>query len=380
MKFIDKDREFDDIRPFRDEEVKGVLERLAASSGFEQGMQFMMGKYISLADESDRIDINTDLREIFSSLNTIDDFQREIVLKRMLEPMIKHTVDEITSSGLENLSKNEAYLFISNHRDITLDPALLNYILLKNGFDTVEIAFGDNLLMNDFVSDLIRVNKSFIVKRNLPIMEQLGASKQLSGYINYVIHRNQSVWIAQREGRAKDGNDLTNSAVISMISLSRREGDKPFGEFIRNLKIVPIAISYEYDPCDRLKALELYNIKTKGKHSKSATEDLVSMNRGIAGYKGRIHYSFGDPLLGDYANDKEVAKELDRSIQGGYRLWPTNYIAYDLLSGSPEYSGMYTEDEKKKFLENSDKFADDVKKIIYEIYANPVKNFMLHNK
>jgi len=378
MKLIEKDKEFDDIRPFRDEEISSVMERMVNSAGFEKGMQFMMGKYIAMTDDADKVDINTDLKAILGNINSIDDFQREIVLKRMLDPMIKHTVDGITSSGLERLSKDEAYLFISNHRDITLDPALLNYILLQNGFDTVEIAFGDNLLMNDFVSDLIRVNKSFIVKRNLPIMEQLGAAKKLSAYMNYVIHRNQSVWIAQREGRAKDGNDATNPAVLSMISLASRDSDKPFNEFIKGLKIVPLALSYEYDPCDRLKALELFNIRTKGKHEKSPTEDLVSMNRGIAGYKGRIHYSFGEPLLSDFENDKEVSKAIDVSIHKGYKLWPTNYAAHDLLNNSREYSSMYSDSEKEKFIANSANFPEEVRKIIYEIYANSVKNSLLH--
>ncbi len=365
--------DFDDIRPYRDHEVSGIMKRLAESPDFYQGIKFFMGQGTSQGNREDNI-LNS-LKKQLLEIRTVKEFQEKIVIRLMLQPVIDNTIDELTCSGLENLSADENYLFISNHRDITLDPALANYHLHKNGFDTLEIAFGDNLLINNFISDLIRVNRSFIVKRDLPIVEQLKESIKLSKYIEYTLSEGNSVWIAQREGRAKDGNDFTNPAIIKMLHLSQRERGMELADYIKKLNIVPISISYEYDPCDRLKGLELFKKKKEELPGKSKRDDLVSMNLGIKGYKGRVHLSFGKPLKKELTSEKETALYLDREIQLNYRLWPSNYIAFDVLNRSGKYSGKYDQEEKNRFLERYKRLQPELQLIILEGYANPVKNY-----
>lgn len=368
------DRKFDDIRPYRDNEVGAVLERIVNSGDFEKGLDVLMGKYLSFYSEDERNNLLSHFRERFLQFRTVSEFQYEVVVKYMLEPMISHTMDSMTSSGLENLSKDEAYLFLGNHRDITLDPALLNYNLMNNGLQSVEIGFGDNLLLNDFISNIIRLNKSFIVKRNLPLVKQLEASIHLSKYIFHTITQNRSVWLAHREGRAKDGNDVTNPAVLSMLFLSQRDGGLTFPEFIKKIKLVPVAVSYEYDPCDRLKALELIKSRSGDQTEKSGMDDIVSMNQGITGYKGRVHYSVTSPVEADGMGEKELSKVIDRMIQLAYHLWPTNYIAFDELNNTSAYSSYYTDEEKGKFLDRLKRYSPEMKSIVLEGYSTPVKN------
>ncbi len=365
------DRDFNDIRPYRDHEVPEVMKRLAESSNLVQGMGLFLGRKDD--NQLNREEIEA-LKKTLREIKTVSEFQKKIVMKMMVESIIKNSVDTITGTGVEELASYGACLFISNHRDITLDPAFQNYLLTKNNLNTFEIAFGDNLLINEFVSDLIRVNKSFIVKRNLPITELLESSIHLSNYIEHTHSLGNSVWIAQREGRAKDGNDVTNPAVIKMLTLSQRETGVSLTEFIRKMKIIPVAISYEFDPCDKMKGLEIFKKMKTGEAKKSARDDMASMNQGISGYKGRVHISFSKPIEGEFKIEKEVAETIDRSIQTSYRLWPSNYIAYDSLTGNLKYSEHYTDDEKIKFLDNYTRMPEEVRQIVLEGYANPVKN------
>ena len=370
------DRIFNDIRPYRDDEVEKILQKIINNEDFEKALLILMGKYLSFYKEDERKNLFSLFIEKLNHVKTVNDFQKEVV-KYMLEPMIKGSIDSLTSSGIENLSKDEAYLYIGNHRDITLDPGLLNYALMSHGFETVEIAFGDNLLINEFVSHVIRINKSFIVKRNLPLIKQLDASIHLSKYIYCTITQKRSVWLAQREGRAKDGNDVTNPAVISMLYLSQRDGGLPLADFIKRIHLVPVAVSYEYDPCDRLKALEISKFRNTGQQEKGGTDDLISMNQGIAGYKGRVHYTVNEPLVMDVTNDRDVAKAIDRAIQLSYRLWPTNYLAFDELHNTKNYSSFYNDEDRNKFDERFKRFSPEMKFIVLEGYANPVKNHEL---
>ncbi len=317
--------------------------------------------------------IKTYLRFKLSTVNSVKDFQQQVSVKavRIIE---KRTINSLTHSGLENLDKNEGYLFISNHRDITLDPGLLNYILDSADHEMAEIAFGDNLLMNDFIGDLIRINRAFIVKRNLPLREQLKESELLSEYICDRLGEHRSVWIAQREGRAKDGNDFTNPAVLKMLYLYHRKQKRSFNEYVKGIKIVPVSISYEYDPCDRVKGWELYRQSTRGKHIKRKYEDLISILAGIKKPKGRIHYNFGDVMRGDFGNEKDLAEKLDRAIIEGYRLWPSNYIAADLLENENRYSHKYNQKEFDNFTKRFNNMPEYVKDMVYESYARPVRN------
>jgi len=371
--YTDDDRFYDDIRPYRDNEVDSVLQLLTRSWDFENNLKILMGQYISFYSDEEQNEILVNIREVIKKIKTVDEFQSEIVLKYMLQPVIENTMDSFTESGFDTLSKNRGYLFVGNHRDITLDPALLNYRLYARGLEAAEIAFGDNLLINDFIAWMIRLNRSFIVKRNLPLVRQLEASTKLSGYIFYTINKGRSVWIAQREGRAKDGNDITNPAVISMLYLSQR-GKMPLADFINKLHLVPVAVSYEYDPCDRMKALEILKQKNTGEQVKSASDDLISMNRGITGYKGRVHYSASAPLDIGITNEKDIASAIDRAIQVSYHLWPSNYLAFDRLNSTANYRLCYTAADEVKFDERIKRLSPEIQSIIVNAYANPVKN------
>jgi hypothetical protein len=334
-------------------------------------MSFFMGRKADNLLDTGEIE---SIRKIMLGIKTVDEFQEKIVMHLMLTPVVENSIDSITGSGLEELAAYGNCLFVSNHRDIALDPALQDYLLMKNNLNTFEIAFGDNLLISEFISNLIRINKSFIVRRNLPISELLKSSIHLSKYIEHTHSLGNSLWIAQREGRAKDGNDFTNPAVIKMLTLSQRDRDNSLTDFIKKMRVVPVAISYEFDPCDKMKALELYKKMKTGESKKSALEDMVSMNQGIAGYKGRIHVTFSKPLEGEFITEKDVAEAIDRSIHTGYRLWPSNFIACDTLNKSSKYADNYTDDEKEKFLEGYARMPEEVRRIVLEGYTNPVIN------
>ena len=367
--------EFDDIRPYNDDELHGVLDRISRHRWLVSGVRNVFWprcpKIIKpLVD----VYVRSTVRKQLFAMRTVDEFQRKIVIGEILDRIIQKTTDGLTASGTENLVADDAYVYISNHRDITLDSALLNYLLANSQLNIAEIAFGDNLLINDFVSDLIRVNRGFIVKRNLPIREQVKELYHLSRYIRHTTAAGNSVWIAQREGRAKDGNDETNPAIIKMLYLAHREEGRSFEEFQQKVKIVPVAISYELDPCDRMKAWELYRKHKRGVHKKRKNEDLVSMFGGLTGYKGRVHYAFAPPLREDLENEKEVAAAIDRDIFRMYRQWPSNYIAYDTVTQTARFRDKYSVKEMLKFVKRFKGLSEPVKAFAYTIYANSVKN------
>jgi 1-acyl-sn-glycerol-3-phosphate acyltransferase len=368
------ENEFDDIRPYTDKEIPVVLSRLLKDKTFIRGLrQAVLPKFPSwLSGPADMV-FKHILKKKFKTIKTIDDFQKEITVRAFLKPLIRNTTAGVTQSGLEALPRDRAYIFMSNHRDIVLDSALLNCVLLDHGFKIAQIAFGDNLLINDTVSDLIRINKSFIVKRNLPLRQQIEASKHLSSYINHVLKDGESIWIAQREGRSKDGNDTTNPAIVKMFHLCQRSGGMDFSSYVNFCNIVPVSISYELDPCDTLKGWERLR-RLKNTYQKTKYLDLVSIFAGIKRQKGRIHFAFGRPLAGEFENDKQVAEAIDRSVQLNYKLWSTNYIAYDALEGKDTYKDQYTEEEKLRFLQRYRKLTTSVRKFVLESYANPVRN------
>lgn len=326
---------FDDIRPYRDDEVREVLARLLADDEFigviarlrlPRGsryvpwlvrplVRFMIGRQVAGAHD-------------------VKSFQA--LVKHYMDRMVETTTSGFTVSGLDALGKDSPYLFISNHRDIALDPAFVNYALYHNGRDTVRIAIGDNLLSKPFASDLMRLNKSFIVKRSAKAPRQmLAATKHLSAYIRHSIEVDRSpIWLAQREGRAKDGRDRTEPAIIKMLAMSMDRHAESLGQHVQRLRIVPVAISYEFDPCDAAKARELHLRTASGSYAKAAHEDLASIGAGIAGHKGNVHVAFGRPLEGEFADADDVAQAIDRQIFGLYVLHPTNFFAWHALHGS----------------------------------------------
>ncbi len=327
------DDPFADIRPYRDEEVAPVLARLLTDREFLDTMAgFRLGRLAALAPALVRPLVR---RALLREVRGVADVSAmQVIIKRYMDHMIEDTTGGFSVSGLEDLDPVRPYLYISNHRDIAMDPAFINYALHRASHETVRIAIGDNLLTKPWVSDLMRLNKSFIVKRSVSgPRELLAASKNLANYMQHsLLQERVPVWIAQREGRAKDGIDRTEPVVIKMISMSRDKGTQEFDSHIQSLGIVPVAISYELDPCDALKANELYQRASQGGYQKGAQEDVASIGRGIAGNKGRVHVSFGTPLGGGLATADAVAAEIDRQVISSYCLHPTNIYAYQMLN------------------------------------------------
>lgn len=321
------------IRPFNDDEVRPAIDRLLQSPELLSALlRLRLGRLAPSFAGPLRPALRAYLRHQLRHVRGVDDLQI-MVIKGYFERIIESTTAGFSVSGLERLDAARAQLFVSNHRDIVMDPAFTNYALHRAGRRTLRIAIGDNLLTRQWVADLMRLNHSFIVQRSVSgPRELLAASKRLARYIRHSVQQdNVSVWIAQREGRAKDGIDRTEPAVIKMLSLSREKLSETFGDHLLSLRIVPVAISYELDPCDELKASELCEREAAGRYEKADHEDIASIGRGIAGRKGRVHVGFGTPLGAGFDSPEAVAAEIDRQILRLYRLRPVNRWAYERL-------------------------------------------------
>ena len=368
--------DFDDIRPYVDQEIPDAMHRIAESS-----MLPILVSYVFP-------DMSTDeIKQMLCSYKTIKDFQLG-VMYHVNRQVINQSISEFTFGGVEQLEKGKPYLFVSNHRDIMLDASLLQNVLVDNGLETSQITFGANLMMNPLVVDIGKSNKMFKVERpGGNVKEFYKASMHLSQYIRSVIaEEKESVWIAQRNGRTKDGNDQTDQGIIKMFCMSKQENKIAA---LSELNIVPISVSYEWESCDILKAIELFESKNV-KYIKKPGEDLNSILTGILQYKGRVHFqmcpmiSEADLLQFDDCTNNEyhrnVARLIDYRILNSYKLWPNNYIAYDMHYGQQRFVGEYTKDEKKAFekhlskLEKYDCDAILLKDILLGIYSNPVKN------
>lgn len=371
---------FADIRPYRDHEVAAVLQRLLRQTELLDAIAALkLGTLARLFPALCRLLVRFILSRQLRGVTNVHGMQ--MVVKRYMDGMIEATTQGFSVSGLERLSPDNAYLFISNHRDITLDSAFTNYALDRDDRDTLRIAIGDNLLTKDWVSDLMRLNKSFIVKRALSRpRELLVAVKNLSAYIKFsLLEERASIWLAQREGRAKDGVDRTEPAIIKMLSMSRDKTKQSFAEHIASLNIVPVAISYELDPCDARKARELHQLATSGSYEKEEQEDVASIAQGVTGNKGRVHVSFGTPLGAGFETAEGVASEIDRQIIGDYRLHPTNIFAYRKLNGdkAPAMSGLDEENSTYSDTQFDARIAEmpaEHRPFALAIYANAVES------
>ena len=331
---VANDDPFADIRPYRDDEVRPVLERLLVDVEFLRNLaQLRLPQMNRWLPGVSRWLVRQVLSREMRGIDSVATLQ--MVVKKYMDRMIESTTDQFTVSGLDRLAADQPWLFMSNHRDIALDPAFLSYALYHNDHETVRIAIGDNLLSKPFAADLMRLNKSFIVKRSAKgPRAMLAAYKQLSGYIRHSIEvDNNPIWIAQREGRAKDGLDRTEPAIIKMLTMAQDKAAESFSDYVSRLHIVPVAISYEFDPCDGAKAQELYVRATTGGYEKAEHEDLRSIGLGIAGAKGDVHVSFGEALRGEFADADAVAAAIDRQVIERYVLHPTNFFAYQQLHG-----------------------------------------------
>nr|WP_283101682.1 1-acyl-sn-glycerol-3-phosphate acyltransferase [Halomonas populi] len=318
------------------------------------------------------------VRREIKGVDSVQEFQSRIA-SYMLR-MIRTTTETFEVKGLDRLDPDTAYLFISNHRDISLDPAFVNYALYLAGRNTVRIAIGDNLLQKPYVSDLMRLNKSFIVPRSARGKRaMLAAYQTLSGYIRHSITEdNHSVWLAQREGRAKSGIDRTDPAIIKMLTMARRQlqKDVPFGDAISELRIVPVSISYEYDPCDLQKAQELYAMHTEGHYQKVEFEDIRSIVAGITGSKGRIHLTFGTPLGNEFNDPDAVAAEIDRQVLSGYRLFPSHQLALEASGKAPDLLSLegVTDADRARFSARLAQAPTHLRDWWLAQYANPTLN------
>lgn len=378
--------DFDDIRPYHDHEVRPAVQSLLADLELARAMaKFKFPRLYGRAPDMMSRLVRLMLRWELKHLDSIYDVQ--IIIEKYLDKLIEGTSNGLTSSGLDKLDTGtgKAYLFISNHRDITLDPALVNYMLYHNEVETVQIAIGDNLLKRPFLTHLMKLNKSFIVKRSVQGREKLKASKQLSAYIHHCIDSGQNVWIAQREGRAKDGIDKTEAAILSMLYIADRAAKPPLSlaESMNNLNIVPVAISYEFDPCDEAKARELHAIETCGKFKKDEDSDVQSILNGMIGEKGAIHVAFGECLqLEEAVTNEGIARLIDEQIVSLYKLHLVNYLAMELVqkdfmdfSTLAEMFGVKEDEVEKKrqaFRQRLESYAPELRSYVLNMYANPV--------
>jgi 1-acyl-sn-glycerol-3-phosphate acyltransferase len=372
-----KEFNFEDLRPFYDREAPEVMQRISKDPLYLQLMTYLwpnISKEESLSKAH-----NT---------KTIYDFQTGY-MSHAIWSIVKMSSGGLSWSGIENLDKNGSYLYIANHRDILLDSALLQIILEKESFATSEITFGSNLMDQGFITDFGRMNRMFTVKREGNAKELYDISKQLSAYIRHtIVDKKTSVWIAQRNGRTKDGNDQTQTGLLKMLGMS---GGKDFIQCFSELNIVPLTISYEYEPCDFLKAKELYLSDLHSKYVKAEGEDLNSIITGIKQPKGKIHLAFGKPIkeelteLNKSGNDNEKIKQLtaliDKRIYSDFKLNPVNYIAYDLHHQTNVFESNYSKNEKENFItyvtKGIEQLKDDndvIKNILLKMYAFPVEN------
>ncbi|KMQ64491.1 glycerol acyltransferase [Chryseobacterium angstadtii] len=369
---------YDEIRSFYDHEVNEALAGIACDPMMKALMNFTFpGK-----------EEKTWLEE-FKNVHSIKDFQTHFIAFTIRQILAKSS-EGLTTSGFDQLDKNTPYLFISNHRDIVLDTSLLNLVLLETGHIMTASAIGDNLVHRKFLHVLAKLNRNFLVQRGLPLREQLKSSQLMSEYINELLHHEKrSVWIAQREGRTKNGNDATQQGVLKMLAMAA--GDQTLTDYFKTLKIVPISISYEYDPTDSLKMPQLLAQHRDEQYIKGKNEDFNTMISGVIGQKKRIHIHAGqviDTELDDIAakidnKNKQLqalAQIIDHSIIRNYKLWPTKFIAYDLLHHTDTYASQYSEQEKQLFvrrLEMRINPSDAVSKEYFlSMYANPLVNTM----
>lgn len=376
--FSEKMKLFNDIRPYNDAETRAALKRCAAKPATP-----LVSKYIFPEDNCFK------LSRVLRSCTGVKDFQEKVMCPAIKQCLIR-TSDGFEVSGLENVDKSRRHLFISNHRDIVMDPALTQYALLNAGFDSTDICVGSNLLSNRYIEDIMRSNRMIEVHRGLASHGRYMAAQQLSAFVrNQVADGHSDVWIAQRQGRAKDSRDTTGQSVLKMFSMS---GKGSFAESFGELSIIPLSISYEYESCDIRRAREIY-ISRRQRYSKSKFEDVISMKTGITQKKGHVHLTFCKPItmqelrdceaLGGNNSFKALCGILDKRIAEGYHPFPTNYMAVDLLRNTHEFETRYEGNTFGNFSLYIDKqvagLKDDLvedkaelKEILLKIYANPV--------
>lgn len=373
--------DFEEIRPLYDEEVPEMIATLLEEP--------IIKNFVSYLAPEMTFD---EFKQQVSQMKTKYDFQTKVIAP-FLWRLAEKTTTSLDISGIEELDKDDSYTFISNHRDIVLDAAFLSILLFKSGRNSVEVAIGDNLLVYPWIRGLVRLNKSFIVKRDVPVRQLLEVSRRLSSYIHFALKiKGESVWIAQREGRSKDSTDRTQEGLIKMLAMG---GGKDIRKSIQSMNIAPVAISYEYDPCDYLKAKEFQEKRDDAEYKKAKKDDLVNMQTGLSGFKGRVHFQVAGLLKDEFdaiAPDLDkgstvtaIAALIDRMIHRNMRIYEVNYIAFDLLNETEKYAGFYTTEQKEAFeryisnqvskIELLTKDEPFLRRKMLEMYSNPLINY-----
>ncbi|HPB36210.1 MAG TPA: 1-acyl-sn-glycerol-3-phosphate acyltransferase [Bacteroidales bacterium] len=371
---------FDEIRAYSDQELLPALHRLWEDQEFRAVVAAV--PFIGSIGELEQASLQcTSVKQLHKT-----------IIHKLLSQLADKTCASLQSEGFESLDPDKAYIYMSNHRDIVLDSSFLNVILLNHGLDSCETGIGDNLLIRPWIRDFVRANKSFVVKRNLSVREQLLATADLSAYISHTLQeKKQSIWLAQREGRAKDSDDRTQKSILKMLIFGEKGN---ILEKLASMHLIPLSISYEFDPCDYLKAKEMQLKRDQSDYKKSREDDLLSMKTGIMGYKGRVFYRAGaciseEIIKMDAAMPKKdliekIADLMDLSIHANYRLYPNNYIAADLLDEADTFVRSYSRNEREKFTEYLQQQLDKIelpckdepflRRRMLEMYANPLKN------
>ncbi len=373
---------FDDIRPYHDEELPAVYEELIADPAFQKAVSSIMPGVPFEA-----------IAQKMRSCRTKLEFQKAFCYG-LLWNIVKECASGLTIDHSALPDKEKPYTYISNHRDIILDSGFLSILLLDLDMSTVEIAIGDNLLIYPWIKKVVRINKSFIVQRALTMRQMLEASALMSNYMHYTIRdKKQSIWIAQREGRAKDSNDRTQDSVLKMLAMG---GEGSVLERLAEMNIAPLSLSYEYDPCDYLKAQEFQLKRDVEGYKKSTQDDLLNMKTGLFGFKGRVHFQVAELINDDLLKlDASLPKTelfacvsalIDRKIHANYRLYPGNYVACDLLNGTTTFAGNYSAEEKQTFedyiagqldkISIPNKDVEFLREKLLVMYANPVINYL----
>ena len=373
------DSKFDDIAPIEDSDVKNTIQELLIDPGFMHAVKYVLP------------DVDWDeFSKEMSSYNNKYDFQSKMI-SVFVWGIASSRSTAITASGWEKIS-DKPHLIISNHRDIILDAGLLNVMSNREGLQTTEIAIGDNLLIYPWIEKVVRLNKSFLVKRGVSVRQMMDVSTHLSEYIHYVINeKKESVWLAQREGRAKNSDDRTQPSLLKMLTLGTESRNTV--ESLMNLNIVPLSISYEYDPCDYLKAMEFQLKRDNIEYKKEQQDDLRNMEIGLLGFKGEIHFSFSDCInekiysvghLEKKLQLETIAQIIDQEIHKNYKIYPINYIAYDLLYKQSSFEDKYTTEQVEnfnKYISNQiEKISLPNKDVLFleskllEMYSNTLKN------
>lgn len=375
--------DFSDIAPYDDSVFHEKMEQLVKEPGFLHAVNYTMPPE----------DVPVLINELLK-INNKHDFQTQIMFP-FLEMLAKKTTSGISLGGVKYLNPGITNTYITNHRDIVLDASFLNLALLRKGYTTSEVAIGNNLLIFDWITDLVRLNKSFIVKRNTGLREGLEAAKKLSAYIHHtIIEKRESIWIAQREGRAKDSSDHTQESLVKMLAIG---GEGTFIDHLKEINLMPVSISYEYDPNDYLKVREFLLRRRDPNYKKSQRDDLFSMETGLLQFKGKVHFQLTPRIntkldqLGDFKDNNTAAKYvcclIDQAIHRSYEIFTINYVAFDLLHHTNRFSRKYTEDQKQKTIEYFNRQlnkveVEDLKEderdymmsMMLSMYANPLKN------